>query len=175
MPSLPPYVLSGNDNPTIVREPSMRPLTRGDAVMIDMVGSFEGYQADIARTFVLGTATAEQRRIWAVLERAFDAVLAIVRPGVRCADLHTAAASVIADAGYALPHRIGHGIGLAHSFEWPSLDTEEALLEAGMTICIEPGIYVRGAGSMKIEDEVLVTPQGSELLTHATRNLEVAC
>jgi Xaa-Pro aminopeptidase len=68
---------------------------------------------------------------------------------------------------------MGHGFGLATSFEWPSLDVEPAPLEPGMTICIEPGIYAPGAGNVKLEDDLLITEDGYELLTRSDVTLEV--
>jgi Metallopeptidase family M24 len=66
-------------------------------------------------------------------------------------------------------HRVGHGIKLTTSFEWPSLDSEPGPLEPGVTICIGPGIYVNGAGNMKLEDHLVVTEAGYELLANAQR------
>ena len=67
----------------------------------------------------------------------------------------------------------GHGIGLATSYEWPSLDTEHAPLEPGMTICIEPGVYAPGIGNMKLEDDFVITGEGCEVLTTSEASLEV--
>jgi Xaa-Pro dipeptidase len=105
---------------------------------------------------------------------AYEAVIELARPGVPCRELHMAGASVVAAAGYQLAHRIGHGIGLATSYEWPSLDTEESPLEPGVTICIEPGIYTPGAGNMKLEDDVLITATGYEMLTRSDRGVELS-
>ena len=85
--------------------------------------------------------------------------------------VHKKAAEAASAAGYELAHRIGHGIGLATSFEWPDLANEQDELEPGVTICIEPGIAVAGAGVMKLEDDVVVTDDGCELLTHSDSSL----
>jgi Xaa-Pro dipeptidase len=92
---------------------------------------------------------------------------------VPCADVAAAAAAIVHAAGHELPHRIGHGIGLATSFEWPSLDHEAAPLEAGMTFCLEPSVCLAGAGTVKLEDDVIVTETACELITHASRELQV--
>jgi Xaa-Pro dipeptidase len=134
----------------------------------------DGYQADASRTFVVGPPSAQQRRAWDVVRRAYEAALALARPDVPCRELHRVSAAIIEDAGFHVAHRIGHGIGLATSFEWPSLDSEEAVLEPGMTICIEPGVYARGVGNMKLEDDVLITDGGCELLTTSDATLEIA-
>jgi Xaa-Pro aminopeptidase len=166
-------VIAGVDDPIPIRRPTARALRAGDSVMVDLGAEVDGYQADASRTFVLGVPSAEQRRAWDVVRRAYDAVLALARPGVPCRELHRAGARIIEDAGYHVAHRIGHGIGLATSFEWPSLDSEQAPLEPGVTICIEPGVYAPGAGNMKLEDDLLITEDGCELLTRCDATLEV--
>lgn len=160
-------VISGLNDPIPIRMPTDRLLERGDSVMIDLVAGFEGYQADISRTFVLGRPTAKQQLVWETIEEAYEAAVAQLNAGTPCRDSHVAAVKVMEAAGYELVHRIGHGIGLATSFEWPSLDTESTPLSTGMTICIEPGIYTTGAGNMKLEDDFVITDNGAELLTHA--------
>lgn len=167
-------VISGITDPIPIRLPTDRPLEPGDTVMIDMGAEIGGYQADASRTFVLGRPSPEQERAWNVVEHAYQAALELARPGTPCLDLDQAAAAIIEEAGYEVAHRVGHGIGLATSFEWPSLDSEEAPLMPGMTICIEPGIYARGAGNVKLEDDVLITDHGHELITTSSRNLEVS-
>jgi Xaa-Pro dipeptidase len=171
--SFSPTVISGNDKPIPIRMPTDRKLQAGDTVMIDIGAMYQGYQADASRTYVLGEPNADQQKVWDIIQRAYDATFAQIRPGVPCRELHRAAVAVIEGEGYQLVHRIGHGIGLSTSFEYPSLDTETAPLEAGMTFCIEPGIYVAGAGNMKLEDDVVVTADGYALLTHSARHLAV--
>lgn len=165
-------VVSGVDVPVPIRRPTSRSIEPRDTVMVDLGAEVDGYQADATRTFVVGTPTAAQRRAWDVVRRAYDAAIGLARPGVPCQELHLAAARVIGEAGFGVAHRIGHGIGLATSFEWPSLDTERAPLEPGMTLCVEPGVYAPGIGNMKLEDDVLITESGCELLTRSDRGLE---
>jgi Xaa-Pro aminopeptidase len=172
--SFEPTVVSGIDEPIPIRMPTARRLQSGDSVMIDIGAMVQGYQADATRTYVLGKPNAEQQKVWKTIEDAYDAAFEHIHPGISCIDSHKAAVKVIEQAGYSLRHRIGHGIGLATSFEWPSLDTEIHPLLPGTTICIEPGIYVPGAGNMKLEDDALVTETGYELLTHSTREPMVA-
>ena len=166
-----PLVVSGNENPVIARDPTDRQLQVGDTVMIDIGAEYQGYQADVTRTFVLGQPNQEQGRAWETVLNAYQAVLEITRPGVPCSRLHHTAAEILDDAGYPMLHRIGHGIGLATSFEWPSLDTETSPLAPGMTIAIEPAIYTPGAGSMKLEDSLLVTNNDCEVLSQCSREL----
>jgi Xaa-Pro aminopeptidase len=166
-------VVSGTEQPIPIRLPTSRRIIRGDTVMIDLGAEVDGYQADATRTFVLGSPSPAQERGWAVVLAAYNAALELARPGIPCRDLHSAAARLIVAAGYLMALRIGHGIGLATSYEWPSLDTEESPLEPGVTICIEPGIYAPGAGNMKLEDDVLITDTGCEMLTRSDRGLEL--
>ena len=166
-----PLVVSGNENPVIARDPTDRHLQVGDTVMIDIGAEYQGYQADVTRTFVLGEANPIQQRAWDTVLKAYQAVLDITRPGTPCSSLHSTAQEILAGAEYPMLHRIGHGIGLATSFEWPSLDTESSPLAPGMTIAIEPAVYARGAGSMKLEDSLLVTEVGCEVLSNCSRAL----
>jgi len=171
--AFPPCVVSGVDDPIPIREPTERRIDSGDTVMIDVGGSWEGYQADASRTWVLGEPSEAQARAWAAVVRAHAAAVEQVRPGVACAEVARAAVDVLHAAGYELGHRIGHGIGLATSFEWPSLDHDDTALEEGMTFCIEPAVYLPGVGNMKLEDDVVVTGDGCEFLTEASRELVV--
>jgi Xaa-Pro aminopeptidase len=168
-----PSVVSGTDEPIPIRRPTDRPLQPGDTVMVDIGAELDGYQTDATRTFVIGPAGDRQRQAWEVVLRAYEAAVALARPGVPCRELHRAAGEVICDAGFTVAHRVGHGIGLATSYEWPSLDTEEAPLEPGMTICIEPGVYAPGVGNMKLEDDFVITEDGCEALTSSDATLEV--
>ncbi|MBV8735515.1 MAG: aminopeptidase P family protein [Solirubrobacterales bacterium] len=168
-----PSVVSGVDDPVPIRRPTDRALHLGDTVMVDIGAEIDGYQADATRTFVVGRAKERQLEAWDVVRRAYDAAVALARPGVPCRELHRAASAVISRAGFTVEHRVGHGIGLATSYEWPSLDREEAALESGVTICIEPGVYARGVGNMKLEDDFVITDDGCEALTSSDATLEV--
>jgi Xaa-Pro dipeptidase len=170
--SFPPTVVSGNDDPIPIREPTERELRQGDSVMVDIGAAYAGYQADATRTFVVGGDPSElQRRVWDAVLAAYEASLGAVRAGAPCRSVQEAGARAAEAAGFRLAHRIGHGIGLATSFEWPDLAGEEAPLQLGTTICIEPSIAIQGAGVMKLEDDLVVTDDGYELLTGSDRSL----
>ena len=143
----------------------------GDSLLIDIGAAWAGYQVDVTRTMVLGEPNPLQRRIWDTILEAYEAVVSMARPGVPCVRLHQAAERIINGSGFALKHRIGHGFGLATSFEWPSLDTETAPLEPGMTIAVEPGVYEVGAGAMKLEDSLVITDTGCEVISACSRAL----
>jgi Xaa-Pro dipeptidase len=169
--SFPPTVISGNDDPIPIREPTDRRLEAGDSVMVDIGAGYEGYQADASRTFVLGEPSDQQETVWAAVLESYEAALAKVKAGVPCRTINETGARAIETSGFRLAHRIGHGIGLATSFEWPDLAGDDEPLEAGTTICIEPSLAVPGAGVMKLEDDLVVTDDGYELLTSSDRSL----
>ena len=162
-----PGVIGGidSDSAVIARKPRPRPLEDGDTVMIDIGAAYQGYMADVARTFILGKPTDLQQHVMDTVQRAYDAVIELCKPGTPCLLLHQTAQKIIEDAGYTLDHRIGHGFGLATSFEWPNLINETAKLQPGNTIAIEPAIYRIGAGAMKIENCVLITEDGCEIMS----------
>jgi len=171
--AFPVTVMSGNEDDSIIRLPLGRRIQEGESVMIDIGAMYEGYQADVSRTFVIGEAGPRQRHAWETILRAYEAVLKLARPGTPCLVLHQTASQILEEAGYPLKHRIGHGVGLATSFEWPSLDSEISVLESGMTLAIEPGVYEFGVGAMKLEDVLLITEEGCEVLSDSARNLTV--
>lgn len=166
-----PLVIAGTDDDSavIARSTRERPLQMGDTLMIDIGAQYQGYQADVARTWVLGRPSPIQQRVWSAVRRAYDRVVSMASPGIPCCELHEAAERVLTGAGFELKHRIGHGIGLATSFEWPSLDTETTLLEPGMTLAIEPAVYEVGAGAMKLEDSLVITEHGAEVISRSSR------
>ncbi len=163
------------------REP--QPLREGSILMLDDGCTVEGYTSDITRTFVLGKPTAKMISVFDTVKRAQSAALHAARPGVLCADLDAAARKVIADAGYGpgfkyFTHRVGHGIGL-DMHEWPYLVKNDMFgwnpaprLQAGMTTSDEPGIYIPGQFGIRLEDDMLVTQNGAELLTPQSPSLE---
>ena len=145
-----------------------RRLRVGDMVLVDTGGSLHGYRSDITRTWPVGDASDEAMRAWETVRRAQQAALAEIRPQARCSEPEAAARAVIVEAGWGpdyrfFTHRLGHGIGLqVHEPPYLVHDNME-LLQAGMTMSNEPGIYVRGRFGVRIEDIVLVTESGAEV------------
>jgi Xaa-Pro aminopeptidase len=168
-----PLVMGGMDAETaeIARSARSRPIENGDTLMLDIGAAYQGYQVDVARTMVLGNPNAQQQKVWDTILRAYDAVFQLAQPEIPCCKLHETARKIFQEGGYNLVHRIGHGIGLATSFEWPSLDSEPAALQPGMTLAIEPGIYTPGAGAMKLEDSIVITETGCEVISSSRRDL----
>ncbi len=168
-PSFFPVVIGGIDldSAVIARKPRSRPLETGDTLMMDIGAAFQGYQADVSRTYFLGKTNQVQQSVWDVVHRAYDAVIELCKPGTPCNLLHQTAQAIVEEAGYSLGHRLGHGFGLSTSFEWPSLDTETDELKPGYTIAVEPAIYTVGAGAIKREDCILITENGCEVLSQS--------
>jgi Xaa-Pro aminopeptidase len=149
-----------------------RTLAPGDAVVVDVGATFEGYCSDITRMLVMGEPSARYREVHEVVERAVQAALAAVRPGARGREVDQAARRVIEEAGFGpnFLHRTGHGIGMS-GHEPPYLTaTSETVLEAGMTHSVEPGIYLPGEFGVRLEEVVVVTDDGCEVLSRLPRD-----
>jgi Xaa-Pro dipeptidase len=146
-------------------------------LLIDGGCGVEGYRSDISRTLVLGEPSDRMRQVFAVVHRAQTAALGAARPGVACEAVDAAARRVIDEAGFGpgyahFTHRVGHGIGM-DGHEWPYLVRGNTLsLAPGMTFSDEPGIYLRGEFGVRLEDDMVITETGAELLTPQSPSLE---
>jgi Xaa-Pro aminopeptidase len=141
-------------------------LAWGEPVLVELDAMTNGYFNDLTRTFFVGMPDARAREIFDVVQEAVNTVIAAVKPGVRCADLDALARQVIAKAGYGdyFNHQLGHGIGLQFH-EPPTLHPASTdVLEAGMVFAIEPAIYIPGFGGVRIEENLVVTPNGCDSL-----------
>jgi Xaa-Pro aminopeptidase len=150
-----------------------RVIEEGDLVVCDFGGRLGGYFSDSTRTFVVGTARAEQVEVHGVVEAANQAGRDAVAPGVPCQEVDRAARKVIEDAGYGefFIHRTGHGIGLEVHEHPYIVERNDLPLEPGMTFSIEPGIYLPGSFGVRIEDIVVCTDDGVESLNWSDRGL----
>lgn len=150
-------------------------LTSGDTVILDIYAPVDHYHCDMTRTVFWKEVTEEQKRIYEIVKEANAAGIVAVRPGIPLKEVDRAARKVIEEAGYGkyFTHRTGHGIGLAlHEPPDVSSVTEE-IMETGMTFSVEPGIYLPGKFGVRIEDLVVVTNDGVEVLNHYDRDLIV--
>jgi Xaa-Pro dipeptidase len=169
----PPIVASGPNSALPHAVPSERKLQRGDLVVIDWGAAVDGYISDLTRTLAIGPADPELVKVHGIVLDANRAGCAAVRPGVPAAEVDRAARAVIDAAGYGefFTHRTGHGIGMeAHEPPYIRGDNQEPLIP-GMTFTVEPGIYLPGRGGVRIEDNVVVTADGSECLSVLQRDL----
>jgi Xaa-Pro aminopeptidase len=156
---------------------SLKPIAHGDFLLMDFGASSHGYCADVTRTVVVGTADAEQREVYEIVQSANATASANVRAGLRGKDADALARDYIERRGYgeAFGHSLGHGLGL-EVHEAPRLArTADGVLAVGAVVTIEPGIYRPGWGGVRIEDDVHLGAAGPAVLTHFTRDLlEVA-
>ncbi|MGZ8179622.1 M24 family metallopeptidase [Williamsia sp. SKLECPSW1] len=146
-------------------EVSDRVIESGDVVVVDIGGPVSpGYFSDSTRTYCVGEPAAEIAELCAVLERAQQAAVDAVRPGVQAQTIDAAARDVLAEAGLAeaFIHRTGHGIGLSVHEEPYIVSGNDIVLTEGMAFSIEPGIYFPGHWGARIEDIVVVTADGCE-------------
>ena len=143
-------------------------------VLIDWGATVSGYRSDLTRMIVTGNVGEDFGQVYRAVLDAQTRAIAAIRPGARARDVDFVARSVIVDAGLGgrFDHGLGHGIGLA-VHEAPSLRPDsDDVLRAGMIVTVEPGLYRGRWGGIRIEDDVLVTPDGHEILTSLPKSLE---
>lgn len=174
-PSFDTMVLTGSNTALPHGVPGTREVMEGDLLMFDLGVYAGGYASDITRTFAVGEITPEAKTIYSTVLAANLAGISAVKPGVTYGSIDLTARAVIEQAGYgeAFLHRLGHGLGM-DVHEYPSihgLNTD--MIQPGAVFTIEPGIYVPGVGGVRIEDDVLVTDSGVEVLTSFPKELTV--
>lgn len=153
-----------------------QPLREGDVVLIDAGTGVHGYEADITRTQVFGEPNAEQQRVFDAVHTAQQAALRYAAPGRTAGSVDAVARRVIEERRFGkdyelFTHRLGHGIGL-EGHEWPYLVRgSDVVLRPGMTFSNEPGIYQYGKFGVRLEDIMVITDAGAELLTPAAESL----
>lgn len=143
-------------------------------VLVDWGATFEGYRSDLTRVLLTSKIPAKIARAYEIVLAAQTKAIAAMRPGVRVADVDEIARQAIVDAklGKYFTHGLGHGIGL-DIHEAPRLSqASDQTLEEGMVVTVEPGVYFPGTGGIRIEDDVLVTSEGTRLLTNLPRGLD---
>ncbi len=148
--------------------PTNRIMEQGDMVFIDMAARFKGYYADISRCTVVGIPNPEQRKMLDTAYEMFQAVTATIKPGVFVPDLHAIANDIARKAGYdkeIMPKGFGHGLGTS-LFERPDVRiVSETILQPGMIFALEPMLVKHGIGTAVVEETVLVTDNGCELMS----------
>ncbi|GMR10383.1 MAG: aminopeptidase P family protein [Anaerolineae bacterium] len=170
-----PIVASGPNAALPHAVPSDRALAEGDSLILDWGAVHQGYVSDITRTFFVGKAPDELSQVHEIVQQANAAGRAAAQPGATCGGVDLAARSEIERAGYSeyFLHRTGHGIGL-EAHEPPFIrEGEKTVLKAGMTFTVEPGVYLRGRGGVRVEDDVAVTEEGSVSLTTLPREARI--
>ncbi len=150
---------------------SSKLLRKNELVVLDQGAILRSYCSDMTRTVFLGRAPAKIRRLYQAVLEAQEAAKAAIRPGKTAGEVDLAARRVLKRHRLAkyFTHSTGHGLGL-EVHEMPRLGRgEKTILETGMVLTVEPGIYIEGLGGIRIEDDVVVTPAGAETLTTAPR------
>ncbi|NJM06636.1 aminopeptidase P family protein [Candidatus Gracilibacteria bacterium] len=175
--SFPIIVAAGRNAALPHAQPGTTLLGSGQPIIIDMGGRVAGYHADLTRTIVLGEPDATFREIYGTVLAAQQRAIAGLRAGLRTSDADALAREPIEAAGYgkAFSHSLGHGVGL-YIHEGPALrkpmpgqEDKAPLLRAGVVTSVEPGIYLADWGGVRIEDLVLITDEGCEVLSAAPK------
>jgi Xaa-Pro aminopeptidase len=166
--------------------PSQHRVSESALLLVDWGASGRFYKSDLTRVLVprktsglyanrdANSIEPKLREVYNVVLAAQRAAIASLRPGVKSSDIDAAARQVIVSAGYGdyFTHSVGHGLGI-QVHELPSLrQGVDSPLKAGMVVTVEPGIYIPGWGGVRIEDDVLITPDGCEVLTHLPKDLQ---
>lgn len=174
-----PFIVAAGSNSALPHAtPGDRELKRGDLLLLDIGARSGGYCADLTRMIALGRPSKKQREVYELVRRAQEAALSGIKPGMNGLEADKLAREVIQGAGFgdAFGHGLGHGVGLA-VHEGPRLsplaDPEKDILEPGMVVTVEPGIYLVGEFGVRIEDLTVVRDGGLEVLTGAPKELQI--
>jgi len=176
-PELPfaPIVSAGPNSANPHASPTDRKLQVGDLLVVDWGAAHQGYISDLTRTFAVGEVEEEYKEIHTIAQAANAAGRAAAKPGVPCANVDKAAREVIEKAGYGkyFTHRTGHGIGMeGHEDPYMRGDNMQ-ILEPGMAFTVEPGIYLPDRNGVRIEDNVVITETGADVLSDMPREIKV--
>ena len=169
-------IISGGPNAANPHaSPSDRKLQAGDMLVVDWGAAYDGYISDLTRTFAVGEVDDEFRKIHKIVQESNAAGRAAGKPGVPCANVDIAARTVIEKAGYGefFTHRTGHGIGMEGHEEPYMRGDNMQMLEPGMAFTVEPGIYLPGRNGVRIEDNVVITETGADVLSDLPREIRV--
>ncbi|MGD8189004.1 M24 family metallopeptidase [Brevibacillus ginsengisoli] len=174
-PAFTTIVLAGEKGALPHGHAGSRKIQAGELLLFDLGVYVDGYASDITRTFAVGEVNGKLKEIYETVLAGNLAGIDAVRPGVTLASVDRAARDVIAARGYGeyFIHRLGHGLGI-DVHEYPSVhEQNQDMLQAGMVFTIEPGVYIPGLAGVRIEDDVIVTENGVEVLTTFPKELTV--
>ncbi len=173
--SFEPLVAFGRNAADGHHAPDGTSLREGDCVLFDVGCKKDGYCADMTRTFFFRSVPERSRQVYEIVRKANETAESVIRPGVRFCDIDKTARDVIEQAGFGpnFTHRLGHSIGMeVHEPGDVSVSHCDAV-QPGMIFSIEPGIYLEGEVGVRIEDLVLVTENGCEILNHFSKDLKI--
>jgi Xaa-Pro aminopeptidase len=174
--SFPPIIAVGARAALPHARPTEATIGSDTFVLVDWGATAKQYKSDLTRVLVTGKISPKLERIYRVVLEAQQRAIEAVRPGIACSEVDQVARAVITDAGFGkqFGHGLGHGVGM-DIHEAPRLNSSTTRpLRPGMVVTIEPGIYLPGFGGVRIEDDILVTKTGGELLTDVPKQWEDA-
>ncbi|MBE3570312.1 MAG: aminopeptidase P family protein, partial [Bacillales bacterium] len=148
-------------------------IEKGDLVTLDYGALYKGYVSDITRTVAVGEPSADLKNIYQIVLEAQLLAVEKIKPGMTGKEADAIARNYIEEKGFGdqFGHSLGHGIGL-EVHERPLLSMRsDMVLQPGMVVTVEPGIYVHGLGGVRIEDDTIITSSGNETITHSTKEL----
>lgn len=151
-----------------------REIKSGGILLIDYGAKYDGYCSDATRTLFLGRPPREYSKLYNIVLKAQEEAEAVIKPGIPVCEVDRTARNVITKEGFGdkFIHTTGHGVGL-EIHEYPRIsDNNGALIEKGMVLTVEPGIYIKGFGGIRIEDLVVVNDSGIEILTRISKDFE---
>ena len=165
--AFPAIIASGPNGAQPHAEPTDRVLNNGDLVTVDFGVVLDGYTSDITRTFKLGEPDEKLNKIFESVFRAQEAGLKAAKAGITCGTLDAVCRDLIEQDGFGeyFIHTTGHGVGKEVHEDPRIAKNSEVVLEAGMVVTIEPGIYIEGLGGVRIEDTIIITEDGNEVIT----------
>ena len=174
--TLNPLIIAGGPNGALPHaEVTGRKFRRGDMIVVDLTLRHAGYIADATRTFALGTATAEMKMMYAIVEESQSAGLDTAKADMTCGQVDAVCRDLIAERGYEklFIHSTGHGIGLdVHEPPWLRMKNSE-VLKSNMAVTVEPGIYLENKFGVRIEDSIIVRDGSPKVLNRFTKDLVV--
>jgi Xaa-Pro aminopeptidase len=165
--SFPPIIASGPNSCYPHAKVTDRIVRNNENVLLDFGIDLNGYKSDLTRNFFLGRITPRVVQVFDALTLAQREAISLIKPGVACAQVDLQARKVLRKFGLAkyFGHSLGHGVGL-DIHEGPRLSSQSpSILEAGMIVTVEPGVYIPGEFGIRVEDMVLVTKEGCEVLS----------
>lgn len=169
-------IVASNERSALPHGVATEKIVEEGFLTIDYGCFYKGYASDITRTFYIGENPTEKHiEIYNIVKEANEMAIAAVKPGISTKELDKIARDYIASKGYGdkFGHGLGHGIGLQiHEYPSVSYKAEDKILTEGMILTIEPGIYLPDFGGVRIEDDVLVTKEGKEVLTTLPKELK---
>ncbi|MBI3305617.1 M24 family metallopeptidase [Candidatus Nomurabacteria bacterium] len=175
--SFPPIVAFGKNTANVHHEPGRNKLKRGDIIMFDFGCTVNHYCSDMTRTYFWGAASKKQKKIYESVLLAMELAIGKIRKGERRAKIIDKSARSFLNKKFGqkkFPHGLGHGVGTV-IHEWPNFKPKsEDVLPVGCVMTIEPGIYLKGFGGVRIEDMVLITQKGYKNLTNVSKDLKSA-